>query len=463
MSESPPPEPGWNTPCPPANRPATVRVNAADKLGAFVRPEQYNNRFGLADLLGPGDLAFLRGLRLRIVRVWGRPTADAEALSRYDEYLRTSADLADEMLMSVGGYEAVRDGELGMDAYAGRVEQLLLDVKTRHPKLRYVECLNEYRCADGSWDNPARFDEYFAYYRRFAEVIDELNARELPGPPLALGGPVTCDFHEADLAEFLDRVKQAGTRLDFVSYHQYQYGRGFHGRPAVLGFEKQIVRGLLARRGLDANISIFITEHGVLPEGPQREAADVEADAIVQAAAMPTAALSYMNSGPGHPIPFQWVTRHGQNERKNQLAPGRDGMPTPYGNVLKMLSMLKAERLAAACDATDSGGLGVHVLATGDAAGLAVMVWNYQWVARRDRYAVRLEVDSLDNAFRTAGFRVERFLVDAEHGNFRRTPESPQMAKVTEESMAPVGTYRTTFPLAVNAVSLLVLTPGDGA
>ncbi len=434
---------------------AAVHIDAQARQGRLHRLERYNNMFGPRwGLLGDKDLAFLKPMRTHIFKVWLAVGRDETQRSATDAYVQQASDLCDELLVNLGGHGLISKEGMSHAAFEECVYQTIDRLVRMFPKVRYVEALNEYEGTDGKSWTTQTMDEYARLYELFAHAVDRVNADRLPKEQVMLGGPVTCTFSESSLGTVLNYLADKQLRLDFVSYHQYLFG-SFRGKPSRVKHETEIVRSMLRRRDLRDDVPIFVTETGVFPQGPNAGTTDREADIVTQAPAMLAKGYQYMEAGPGHAVPFQWVVRHGQNSRKNQLARGRDGVPTPYGNALRALSMLHDTRIKAQSDALSQDGQGVAALAGVEGENkLAVLVWNYQWIDGRDSYEVTLPMSGLP----AGGWRLQRYLIDRAHSNYRATPDQPGLAMVEESSVQAVeGRLVIRQALGVNAVALLML------
>jgi hypothetical protein len=442
---------------------ATVTIDAGAAEGALLRLEQYNNILAMdRGLLGPRDLGRLKALGIRVLRVRldaGAPALPGGAAGGFEQYhdgLDQACEIAEELLLACGGREHLHDGACATDALGRAARELLMHLKGRYPKIRYVEALDECRTPGRNGADPRRVRECFECYELLARAVEEVNAALRPEAPLKVGGPACASFDEPGLGQFLSLAAAGGVRLDFISYHQYLPAE-CSGRPAAILTEKDRLRALLAERGLDAHLPIFVTEYGVFPHGANRSAAEGDADLVAQAAGMATSGFYYLQQAPGGPIPFHWAVRDGQDERRSQLARGADGVLTPYGNVVRMQSMLRRDRLRAASSAVDESGRGVHVLASGDESGLAAMVWNYQWTTGAGAYDTAIRVENLPQPLAAGELLAELYLVDAAHSNCRRGPAGTELERVYEEKLHRRASYRLRIALAPNAVSLLVL------
>jgi hypothetical protein len=327
--------------------------------------------------------------------------------------------------------------------------------KQRYPQLTYIELFNE---PDKNWplgpddSRPMSADEYYRWYQIGYRIINEINAELRPKVPLQLGGPVTYTFDRAYLQRFLQRYhddSDPAKRLDFISYHQYKAREN----PASVAKEKATVVQWLAKLALNRATPVFVTEFGVFPGA--NEGTSFAADQLTQAAAMAT--LSYYYTEGGTDMAMHWVFDHPTNDRKSMFVDDTDGAVTPYYNLVAMQRMLGTTRLAARCDALTAEGIGVNALATKDAKRVAVLVTNYQWTTGTAAHMVELSVDGLPESLRSQPLRLDRYLIDAKTSNYAADPQHSGLQRVQQITVPAGASATVAFPLAPNAISLVVL------
>ncbi|HMO26546.1 MAG TPA: hypothetical protein PKB10_09765 [Tepidisphaeraceae bacterium] len=443
-------------PRPARSQSTNVHIAADRNLGSWARVERYNNFGGLrTGLHGDGDLKWLSTLKLRCLKVWiavGDP-------QRYHDYLRSAESVSEEVMINVGTGQTARDPAQSLDAFTRELYEFLLAIKRNHPKVVWVECLNEYRPRSGDWRDPNRFDEYFAFFESFRVAVDRVNRELSPERPLLLGGPVTTQFSEVWFHELLDRLDQKSLSIDFLSYHQYLFHR-MRGRPARIRPERAVLSGMLERRGINPrSMPMFVTEIGVFPGGPYQNTGEFDADLVTQAAGILSSNYWYIEQADGDarrgsPLPFQWVTRHGQHAWKNQLVADRDGVPTPQGHALRLLSLLHRDRLAAASDAIDADGVGVYVLATGGPAAVSALLWNYQWIDGRTTHEVTVRLTGVE----AGDWKLRQYAIDDAHSNHRKgyASSGPELVQQTSVSIEP-DTSAIRLSLPINGIALIQL------
>lgn len=135
--------------------------------------------------------------------------------------------------------------------------------------------------------------------------------------------------------------------------------------------------------------------------------------------------------------------------------------PYPMLNLFRMTSLLKDTYVSANSDSIGPGATGLHALATKDGSGsMAILVWNYQNDGTAT-YDATLNINNLPAALQ-GDVRVERYLVDETHSNYAYDPAREDLEKVAD-TVLPVNSsaFSTSFPMARNSVSVVVLTPAS--
>jgi len=444
---------------------AVVTVDAAKSLGALNNPVRYQNHTPLngADL----DLARQVGPP-RIARVWLKPsyyydeTTGAYDYTNSDRSLDNAATYADQFLANVDECDLALMTLSSPQTCRTVLKTGLLHYKQRYPMLRWIELFNE---PDKIWPpapgEPPKLEiaEYYGWYKIAYSVVNEINAELKPDVPLRLGGPATYAFDTAYLTAFLDDFRSdtdPSKRLDFLSFHDY----GHRDQPSAVGKEKQDVVAMLTQRGLDAATPLMVTESGVFaggPDTPTGHGTTFSKDLLTQASAMATLGMYFVAGGMD--VPMHWVYNHDTNERKSMFVDGVDGAVYPYFNVVAMQSMLKTTRVSSTASALSSDGIGVNALATSDDSGMAVLATNYQSTAGATSYSTRIDVKNLPARFTGRQILAERYLVDATTSNYDHDPADAKLRKVSTSWLPAGSTATTSFPLGVNATSLVVLTP----
>ena len=428
---------------------ATVSVDASVGKGPLNNPILQNNLSYSAPLLPPASLALAQTWRHDYVRAWIKPADYYIGAGVYDftnayPYLDQAASAGTRLLVNFGSDNLVQSGRISHQDYQQVLTDGLIHYKTRYPGIEYIEALNEP-------DLSNRLDEsvYYLFFQDFYRAINAANAALNPDLPLKVGGPVLTGFKSSWIQAFLDDYANdpSGDKaLGFIAYHQY----GRRSTPALMANEKSDVAGWLAARGLDPQTPVFVTEYGPFPGSGS--GSTFNNDVLTQAAAM--ASYGYFYEQGGMDKVFHWVMDHVSNDRKDQFLDGVDGGLSPYGCLLQMQLLLKQGKIQAASSALDGNGIGVTALATSDATGVAVMVWNYQSVGGRTGYAMTLNIANLP----FANYRVERYLIDGVTSNYYGDPSVTYLQKVEDVMGSGIVLTRTQL-LDVNAIMLLVLTP----
>jgi hypothetical protein len=408
--------------------PATVTVDAGSDLGVLNNPAWYLNQSDPIPAGSPHELSRVAELKPRVVRVWLKPNRYWDEIDKryqfdYDwggdgslyQYLDQASGMSSELMVNIDQCAPTQMDWRDPQQCREILKAGLLHYKIRYPKIRYVEVFNE---PDKTWEPQAHerpaiaVGDYYEWYRVAYQVVAEVNAAVLSGPPLAIGGPAAYTFNPAYLKAFLDRYAADSDplkRLDFLSYHQYRAREN----PASVRDEKTRIQEWLKERAQPASVPIYVTEYGVFPGNNGTD--DMAADELTQAAAMAALGMSYASSNVD--MPMHWVVQHTTNQRKSMVVVGGGGAVYPYYNLVLMQSMMKSIRLDTRSDRMTGAGLGVNALASGDASGLSILVTNYQWTTGRQDYDVTIELDNLPAELRGVPLRFSTYLIDSRAGN----------------------------------------------
>ncbi len=475
---------------------ASVAVDFSESRGDFLHPERYNNfsRWTSWTAQRDADIRFLneQGLHGEIYKVWvdaeriHDPETDTYDYSGLDDYLADASLVSNELLMVMDTRVSVRDMGRSPADIKPIIKRIMMDLKARFPQIRYVEAFNE---PDHNLAKNITPSGLYDYYKVYYQAVNEINRELQPKVPLELGGPGYMQYNEAWMYPFLDRYAadpSPDKKLDFLSWHAYgefpegtgdSHGpRAYHfykGNPSEVAGQRALLNAELESRGLDTDIPAFITETGIYP-GPSYDTKDdPRPDYVIGAAGVPSLHYWYMEQP--NTYPFNWVVRHYSEERKDQLitrvldgeriaVKGGDkveGLPTqiftPYGNAMKMMAMLKQERVVAQSNALEEG-KGIYSIATKDEYGAAVMVWNYQHT-QSQAFDVTIDMKQLPKNLRSQKVRQRAFRIDAKTSNYWANPETANLQMVSESIVEPGKNYSVPVNLTPNALQLIVLEP----
>lgn len=466
-----------------------VEVDFNTSRGPLLRSERYSNvtRAHRYVEQRDADVAFYneQGLHGEVYRVWidahrirdpGNPEAGYD-YSGVEDYLDDLSRLSDNLLVVMDTRVEVRDHGYTPDQIKPIVKTILSELKQRFPAIRYIEAFNE---PDHNLARAITPDLLYDYYKPYYEAVNEINEELAPETPLEVGGPALMQYNEPWLQAFLDGFAadtSPAKRLDFLSWHAYgEFPEGdgntegprayhfFKGDPSEVANQREALEAELRDRGLDETIPAFITELGIYPGPSFDHQDDPLPDYVIQAAGVPS--LIYWFLEQVHMVPFNWVMRHFQEERKDQLvtrAGEGNSIPTniftPYGNTLLMMSKLKDERVEAHSDSLVNG-KGIYALATKDDSGLAVMVWNYQHTGDQ-AFDVTLALGDLPENLRHRTLIQREFRIDARTSNYWADPEKANLQQVAETLIEPDGEHSTQVHLDANALHLIVLEPAE--
>ncbi|MFF4197531.1 hypothetical protein [Nonomuraea sp. NPDC001831] len=408
---------------------------------------------------GAATNAALAKLGLTQTRVWLEfnqaydVTTRTPQYSKWYDYLEAYASRSDELLLNWrSDYDPlVTKGTFTRAELFAAQRDMLADYKRRFPSITYLESENE----------QADIAAYYPMYKFTYQVVNAVNAMNLPGPKLKIGGPTTDIFTTYRIGKFLD-LYAADTdpekRLDFISYHQYLIDTSsdpdkwqtLKENPAVVSTERAQLDSMLAARGLP-KVPAMVSEIGVFPRD-RTSSLGMSADLHIQAAAL--ASLSYYYLGQKSVTPYHWTIDHPDNDRKDLFADRFTGVPRPYYNMMLMQSMLPDTRYRATSDQLSDKGIGVYGLAAADDDTFAVMTWNYQWT-HQTTYDSKIVISSLPQKFWKNNVLVTRYKIGADSDTDTLKP----VEQFVIEPRRGGGYTSQTLSLKPNELRLLVLTP----
>lgn len=349
----------------------------------------------------------------------------------------------------------VDDGTFSAAELLSAETAMLADYKRHNPTITYLESENEaLMTADDA-------DPYYQEYQFAYTMVNAVNAMDLPGPKIKVGGPVTDIFTTWRIGMFLDRYEadtNSGKRLDFISYHQYLIdttdGEPWDTdkkNPARVKSERQQLDDMLADHGLSSR-PVLVTETGLFPHDRKTDLG-LSADYHIQAAGM--AALQYWYLDESGVTPFDWTVHHPDNDRKSLFADTDTGLARPYYNSMRMRSMVPRTRYRATSNTLSAKGIGVYGLAGATADSVAVMTWNYQWTGQTS-YDSKLVISHFPAAFATDNMMVTRYRIanDSDTGTL-----DPVERFVVKPRGTDGGYTSQAYPLRPNELRLMVLTP----
>ena len=380
----------------------TVTVDVKQELGPMPKLHGYNNMTDFS-LEGDGDFLERNGLHATVTRVWAGPGYVQEKGwiegSKMSDYLLVAYD-----------YTNPRRAKL--------VKMELKKLKQKYPKLRYIEVGNEFDYDQGKGHTA---QSYYTVYKSMYQIVNEINAELKPETPLEVGGPTSSNYNLPWITALLDAYAadtDPAKKLDFISYHGYflmpdgVHREFYKENPSLVCGQREHITQLLVERGLPADTPVFISELGIYPGPLADDFNDMGKDQLRQASGM--ASLLYWYTRTENTYPFNWVTRHPQESRKDQLVSrSNDGQVinapekfTPYGNALVMLSKLQGTQVSASTSVEN--GKGIYSLASVGNGKTVVMVWNFQGV---DRHGYELSIDLPGSAI--GGKTVTEYHIDA--------------------------------------------------
>lgn len=440
--------------------PNTIRVDLGHSLGAFpFHPGHELSATPNSWRYGTKTNADLDALNLGAARVWLEfdqaydvSTKKPDYAKWYD-YLDAYAKRSKSLVLNWrSDYDPlVTKGTMTRADLFAAERDMLAAYKRHNPTITYLESENE-----------PDIDTYYPKYKFTYEVVNAVNAMNLPGPKIKIGGPVTDIFTTLRIGKFLDSYAAdtgKNKRLDFISYHQYLINTSGSGAwdkekvdPAQVAGERAEVDRMLSAHHL-GSLPVLVTESGVFP-GDRATSLGIDADYHIQAAGL--ASLHYWYLGHKGVTPFNWTVHHPDNDRKSMFADTDTGAARPYYNAMRMQAMLPDTRYAATSDKLSTAGIGAYGLAAADASHVAVMSWNYQWT-KTAAYDSRIVLSGFTGAFTTRNVLVTRYRIPGDASTGDLNP-------VERFVIAPrtSGSYTgQTLPLGPNELRMTVLTPTD--
>ena len=467
---------------------ASVLVDFGAEQGYLLRTERYNtwDNGDPAPDLRADDVAFLneQGLHSEVVRVGFKVddlcdvkvnTCDFSSIAGWLDDISEATDSLVVHLTPEHIIEAKRPPSEAKPLLKLAINAL----KQRFPKIDYIEATNE---PDWEFHGSQVYagrepilqpDEVYAYYVPFYQALNEVNDGLPTSERLKIGGPALTGMTRTWMTAFLDGYaadSNPGKRLDFISYHGYgefsddfkEY-HAYKSDPSEVNTQRTRLDEWLKERQLTEGIPVLVTETGIYP-GPSFDDPDPSKnDYIRQAAGL--ASLHYWWAYQAQIYPFNWVVRHATQGRKDQLITrGPDGPQihtfSPYGNMLLMQSMMKDTRATATSDSINQG-LGVYAVASKDASGVSIMVWNYQHT-NNGSFRTTIDMSRLPPVLRGDKVRQTLYRIDQNTSNYWVDPEQANLQQVGERNFILGNNYSLTVDLAPNAVYLVLLEPAGG-
>ena len=464
-------------------REVRVSVDAGRSLGTLRRSERYlNNSLRMA----PPP-----GLAARVVREFGKPAImrcwlplddmwdyrtgeyrfnfrvgedyyrddaikfkyDRDAVNptnvNYEDYLEEFSRHSDALLLNIRRYEReVVGGVISLAKWKEVVKTGVRHYRSRCPNLRYIEILNETAHKEFGGLTP---EQDFQFYKAGYELVNELNAELALDPPLLVGGNASASgpYGMLRLLELFTKEPDVRKRLDFVSFHKY-FRQEAESLNVLAEWRGKIV-DRLGRSGLSAETPIFIDETGYTV-GYAREKTDLNLNRT-HAVAM-TACLQQVRHWDRVFI-FPWVLYHTPTQRALVQFDERLRL-TPFGAAVKMLTLHKNEEVEAKAPALDQTGRGVGVLASADASGLAIQLWNFS----KEPAHATVAIQSLPGSLRGRDVLLRTYLIDEHHSNCFADERSDPGLELVRESVQPVETLKS-LEIRLEPFALCLWTVGN--
>jgi len=464
---------------------AVVSVDFDVERGALLHTERYNtwDNGDPAPDLRSRDAVFLneQGLHSKLVRVGFSvdELCDVEAnvcdFSSIAGWLDDISVATDALVVHLTPKNIMHDNR--PPSVAKPLLKLAINkLKQRFPKIEYIEATNE---PDWEFHGLQIYagkepilqpDEVYPYYVPFYQAVNELNETLPESEQIKIGGPALTGMTKTWMTAFLDGYAadpNPDKRLDFISYHGYgEFSDDFKDYranktdPGRVSDQRARLDVWLRERQLTEGTPVFVTETGIYPGPSFDNKEDPRPDYLRQAAGL--ASQHYWWTGQQEIYPFNWVVRHATQGRKDQLITHAPEGPqtdtfSPYGNMLLMQSRMKETRVQATSDSLNEG-QGVYAVASKDASGVSIMVWNYQHI-NNSRFKTTITMKDLPGNLRGKKVRQRVYHIDEEVSNYWTNPETANLQTVSESVVEPGAHYTMSVALTANALLLVVLEP----
>lgn len=393
-------------------------------------------------------------------------TVKDNGINNYDAYVTDAARVSKELLVVLSS--STTGNGLDTAGYRSLVRQILTHYKALAPNMVYIEAVNEYDLFTSPKVDDATY--YNTFYRVIYQEVNRQNALLRAGvKPLQVGGPCVSKWQADKVQNFISNyAADTGPhkKLDFISYHEYCSWNTPTGTKTdqliQLGTRRSTIEGFLSASGLNTNIPVFVTEHGIFPGDKLREAGSpyTVADGLLMAAASAaTYNYYYVTSGNNKMLPFLWDTRFDTNPEKSIFAASADygiNVPTPFGNTIMALKLMDSVRVKSTSTPIDvNSGLGVYGMATTSAGKVNVLIWNWQH-RNTTAHIIDINIVNLPAGFNGKTITMTRRLIDSKTSNFLSDKTKAELQVV--ETILNFNPAKYTVTLPCNAVTLLTLT-----
>lgn len=248
------------------------------------------------------------------------------------------------------------------NSWSGKVKNLVETVSGKNNLNLagvYYEVWNE---PDGPGFGNFSAEQYFAIYKETLSAV--LSAQNVNS--FKIGGPALADLRQGWMAKFLNLVVKNRLRLDFISWHRYSL--------RLFDYQEDtnfILKMQNKYSGLGSPEKI-ISEWGSDPARSPVHNSNLDAAHLVGAARsfighVNLATKFEVRDGPEHPDSGWGILKH-------------DGSPKPTYQALKLLNLLRSDRILLTGEGTN-----VYGLASRDKSGVTIILANY------DRYSSNTE------------------------------------------------------------------------
>ncbi len=439
-----------------AGGPAKLSVKAGDELGPFDPITDFSQG-GIGDVVNPEFWSSMSPLlrKLGIERIRIDHVFDYYDAVKRDEAGRISYDWSrlDRVIEQIGAVGAepfvclsYMPPALSVDGtpYApprdyGQWQAVCRELARHLAEDRklaglHYEVWNE---PDGGGFLTADAETYAKLYRTAVEGVLEAD------PTAKVGGPASAVG--AWIVQFLQRVKESGAKIDFVTWHWYNCGYD------VADYASQIatVRRTLAELGFGDEIELAYSEWNL------NGRISPENDSFYNAGSAAATLGVLHQQGLSHSYFFMPKDPSAERELTGWFgAITHTNKPKPVYNLLEAYARLAGDQAAVTTSDDRVGGLAAR-----DGETLRVLVWQF---SRSDALAaarrVMVEVDLEGTPLAGRSLRERSWLIDSRHSNLTANPERPGLEELADRRVEGGQEVKLSFELENGGVRLIELT-----
>lgn len=358
--------------------------------------------------------------------------------TRFEDYIRSHAENAEELLLNVRRLEReVSDGIISYEKYEEVFRNAVAYCKRLAPNIRYIECCNEVDLA--SFGN-LNAQEYVKIYLCAHRAIRQLNEENQYDIPLEIGGygaafPISRWDLFRDVMHLLKASEIGDDPMDFYSFHHYEVAN----MPDMMKF------GMLeiAEMSDIEKLQLILDQHHALrrelelPDKPvflneigRAKCTDVGSACLHNAAGLITYMIAFEKQLFPDAYLFPWCTFHNPSYQISytQFLLNEDGSysATPNGIALMMLHQMGGEMLELSVEKGVGRDISYRAIATESNGKISVLCVN----PTGEITPCRLTVSALSDG----EYRVSQSLCDDKRNNCVTGKSGGVLEKTKEET-----------------------------